>query len=133
MLAEVMREIEQYRFSAELNLGAGTSAFRRGLREHDLFRRLLELAKTVGARSEIAARITDIASREIDTRYENRYDAALSAYLTVLGDTAEPDVVAKAATAVIKTPKCWWAVGIARELLLRATATGVLEAAPIGR
>ena len=44
-LADVMRAIEQYRFSGEVNLAAGTKAFRRGLRNHELFRKLAELAK----------------------------------------------------------------------------------------
>lgn len=127
-LAEIMQGIEQYRFSSELNLAAGTKAFRRGLREHDLFRRLAELATDAQARAAVAKRVEELSGTEIDASYENRFDAALSAYLTVLGDVAEPEVLGKAAEAVTKTPNTWWAVGISHELLMRAIARGWVRA-----
>src|SRR6266478_427717 len=98
-LANVMQAVEQPRFSAEVNLAAGTKAFRRGLRGHDLFRKLAELAKNAESRVAVAKRVEELSQAEIDMRYENRFDAALSAYLTVLGDTAQPETVAKAASA----------------------------------
>jgi hypothetical protein len=129
-LADVMRAIEQHRFSAEVNL-AGSKAFRRGLRNHDLFRELAEHAKEPHARIEILKRITFLSSRELDKRYENRFDAALSAYLTVLGETAEPEVVTEAASTAASAPNCWWTVGISRELQMRAIATGHVRSAPV--
>jgi hypothetical protein len=78
-LADILHGIEQYRFSSELNLAAGTKAFRRGLRGHVLFRELSEQAKEVDARVAVAQRVEKLAGTEIDNRYENRYDAALSA------------------------------------------------------
>jgi len=76
-LADVMQAIEEYRFSAEVNLAAGTKAFRRGLRNHELFRELAELAKEPQARSEIVKRIAALSRAEIDKHYENHFDAAL--------------------------------------------------------
>ena len=130
-LAEIMQGIEQYRFSSELNLAAGTKAFRRGLREHDLVRSLADLAKNAEARVAVAKRVEELSTRDIDTRYENRFDAALSAYLTVLGDTAQPETVAKAASAAAKAPNCWWTLGISRDLLVHAVATGFTEATAV--
>jgi hypothetical protein len=128
-----MQAIEQYRFAAEVNLAAGTKAFRRGLRNHELFRELAELAKEPQVQREIAERIATLSRAEIDTRYENGFDAALSAYLTVLGDTAEPEVITQAASAAVSAVNCWWTVGISRELLMRAVATGHVRFAPMGR
>lgn len=122
-LAETMDAIEEDEFAAEMNLAAGTKAFRRAIMEHDLFQRLAELAKENPP--EVEARIEKISHLDIDERYENRFDTALSAYLMALSDVAEPEVVSKAATAVLRTPKCWWASGLAGELLLRTVAAGV--------
>jgi hypothetical protein len=130
-LTEVMRTIEQNRFSAEVNLAAGTKAFRRGLRNHPLVHKLAEFAKDPQSRREIAERISTLSRAQIDERYENSFDAALSAYLTVLGDTAEPDSIAEAASAVASAQNCWWAVGISRELLMRTAATGHLQSTPV--
>jgi hypothetical protein len=124
--AETMRAIEQDEFAAEMNLAAGTKAFRRRLREHNLFRRLTELAKENPA--EVAGRIEGISHLEIDQGYENPFDTALSAYLMALSDVAEPERISKAAAAVLRTPKCWWASGLARELLLQTVAVGAIGA-----
>jgi hypothetical protein len=127
-LTEIMQGIEQYRFSSELNVAAGTKAFRRGLREHDLVRRLAELAKEPATRVTVAKRVEELSQAEIDTQYENRFDAALSAYLMVLSDTAQPETVAKAASAAAEAPNCWWTVDLSRELLMHAVATGFVQA-----
>jgi hypothetical protein len=110
------------------NLAAGTKAFRRGLREHGLVIGLTDLAKEAETRVTVAKRVEELSLAEIDSRYENRFDAALSAYLLVLSDTATPEIVAKAASAAAKAPNCWWTVGLSRELLMRAVATGFAEA-----
>lgn len=125
-----MQGIEQYHFSSEINLAAGTKAFRRGLRAHELVRRLADLAKDTEARLIVAKRVEELSQAEVDTRYENRFDAALSAYLTVLDDTAQPETVARAASAAAKAPNCWWTVGLSRELLIHAVAAG-FAAAPV--
>lgn len=127
-LAEIMQSIEQYGFSSELNLAVGTKAFRRGLREHELVRRLADLAKDVEIRLTLAKRVEELSRAEIDEHYENPFDVALSAYLTVLQDTAHPETVAKAASAAARAPNCWWTVGLSRELLVHAVATGFVEA-----
>ena len=65
-LAEIMNAIEQHRFSSELNLAAGTKAFRRGLRSHILFQQLAEAAKDPRARSVVAKRIEQLADEPVD-------------------------------------------------------------------
>jgi len=123
-LADIMQRIEQYRFSSELNLAAGTKSFRRGLRAHELFRELAERSKEVDARVAVAQRVEKLAGTAIDSRYENRYDAALSAYLMVLADTAQPELIAKTAAIAARAPNIWWTAGISRELITHAVATG---------
>src|SRR5580704_8832777 len=123
-LVEVMEAIQKDEFSAEMNLAAGTRAFRRLMRSHDLFLGLAELAKENS--TELLARIESISQRDVDMAYEYPFDVALSAYLIALSDCAPPEVVSKAAQAVLRTPKCWWASGLARELLLQTVATGVI-------
>lgn len=123
-LADIMTAIEQDEFAAEMNLAAGTKAFRQAMREHELFHRLSELA--IKTSSEVAARIEAISHIEVDEQYENRFDTALSAYLMFLADVAGPEIVSKASQAILKTPKLWWASGIARELLLQTVAVGAI-------
>ncbi len=122
--AETMRAIEQDEVAAEMNLAAGTKAFRRAIRGHELFQRLTELAQKDPA--EVVTRIENISHLEIDERYENPFDTALSAYLMALSDVAEPETLSKAAAAVLRTPKCWWASGLAHELLLQTVAAGAI-------
>lgn len=119
-LAETMSAIEQDEFAAEMNLAAGTKAFRRAIREHELFHRLSELA--IENPSAVAGRVEAISGIEVDERYENRFDTALSAYLMVLSDVAGPELVSQASQAILRTPKLWWASEIARELLLQTVA-----------
>ena len=123
-LSEIMRDIEDHSFSAEVNLAAGTKTFRRMLRAHALFGHLREAARDVDARAAIARRVEELAESAIDERYESRYDVALSAYLTVLGDTAQPEIIAKAAAAAAQAPNTWWTVSISRELMAHAVAKG---------
>jgi hypothetical protein len=125
-LTDVMKAIEQDEFSAEMNLAAGTRAFRRSVSGHDLFSRLTKLAKENP--SEVAERVESISHLDVDLSYENRLDVALSAYLMVLSEVAEPEIVAKAGQAVLRISKCWWASGLARELLLETVAAGVIGA-----
>jgi len=124
-LAETMAMIEQDEFAAEMNLASGTTAFRRAMLRHELFRRLSELTRENP--SEVAERIEAISHIEVDDRYENRFDTALSAYLMVLSNIAKPEVASKAAQAVLRMPKIWWASGVARELLLQTVAAGAIE------
>jgi len=123
-LAETMAAIERDEFAAEMNLAAGTKAFRRAVREHELFDRLSELAKENP--SEVAERIETISRSAVDERYENPFDTALSAYLMALCDVAGPEIASKIVQAVLRTPKTWWASGLARELLLQTVAMGAI-------
>jgi len=123
-LTEIMQSIESYGFSSEVNMASGTKAFRRILRGHELVHRLAELAKQASVRAAVAQRVEELSALQIDKQYENRFDSALSAYLTVLSDTSAPDVVAKAAQAAAKAENTWWTVGLSRELVTRAIATG---------
>jgi len=121
-LGQAMQEIEHDEFAAQMNLAAGTRAFRHAIREHKLFQLLVELAKENP--SPVAQRIEAISQIDVDERYENRFDTALSAYLMILSDVAEPETTLKASQLALRAPRIWWASGIARELLLRTVAVG---------
>ena len=84
----------------------------------------MDRAKEADARVAVAQRVEKLAGTEIDSRYENRYDAALSAYLMVLADTAQPELIAKTAAAAARAPNIRWTAGISRELITDAVATG---------
>jgi hypothetical protein len=132
-LADLIATIEGHGFSAEVNLAAGATAFRRTLRGHHLVVNLTELAAEPRVRAILSSRIVDLSAREIDPRYENIYDAALCAYLTVLDETADPDLVLTAARVALKARNCWWTVELSEELLTRAVAgtiTSVLNMLP---
>ena len=120
--------IEDPMFSAEMNLAAGKKAFRREMRAHALFTHLLEFAKTREGRETIMNRVAELADRSIDREYENPADVAFCAYLTALADTAEPEVIARAASAVTAAPNCSWSFELSRELLSKAYASGMVAA-----
>jgi hypothetical protein len=95
-LQEAINKIEDPRFSAEVNLAAGARAFRRILREHEAYRELKETARTANARQRIVRRVAELSERQVDPRYENAYDAALSAYLAVILEAGTTDEIEKA-------------------------------------
>jgi hypothetical protein len=119
-LPELMSLIESHRFSAEVNLAAGIRAFRQGVCQHPLFLELRELCKDVKNRGTLAQRIDELSHAQVDARYENRYDAAFATYLMALRESADPNMIAEAALAASKAPKCRWTVTISRELLTQA-------------
>ena len=104
--SDVMKEIEGLMFSAELNL-----------RKHKLFGPLMEIARTPGGRRDIADRVAKLVAQAVDGQYEHPADVAFCAYLTALAETAEPEMIARAARAVSVVPNCSWAVSIAKEIL----------------
>lgn len=123
-IGDLTTQIEDIRFSAELNLATGAKAFRRALRDHSLLHQLAEAARDAASATALVDRVAELSRRQIDVRYENPFDVALCCYLVVLGDTAEPATVARAAQAVSKAPNCWWAIEVAGDVLMRAIAKG---------
>jgi hypothetical protein len=130
-LRELMATIEDHRFSAEVNLAAGPKAFNRGLQNHPMFQALLvAMANHLGASEMIAERVKEISRQEVDTRYENMFDVALSAYLMALRDTnTRPETLADAALAALGATNCWWTPELSRELLVRVLPTGAVSQA----
>lgn len=123
-LQEVFSKIEDHKFAAELNLASGLKSFTKGLRDHELFGELVHLAKEPAGAKEIARHVVQLSAQSIDTQYENPFDAALSAYLTAIGDFVEPETLTMAAEAALSAKNCWWASNIASGLLTNALASG---------
>ena len=129
-LHEAMNKIEGHRFSAEVNLAAGATAFRRILQEHESCRDLIETARTADAKEKIVRRVAELSEPQVDPRYENVYDAAISAYLAVLSETGTTEEIAEAGLAACKARNTWWTSALARELVLHAIAKGALITRP---
>jgi hypothetical protein len=116
-LKGVMQAIEGHQFAAEVNLASGSFAFYRSLKNHRLFLELAGLVKESGAREAIAARLVELSSKQIELQYENPFDAAMTAYLTVLDEADNLETLAGAAEAVSKAPNCWWAAEASTRLM----------------
>lgn len=125
VLTEDIRSVESPTFASELNLAAGTKAFRRALLNHPDFKRLKKTVES-GPDGEAAVirQIEALVQREIDEHYENPFDVALSAYLAALEWAEDAASVAAAAQSVLGTANCWWAYEVARDVLTKAVATG---------
>jgi hypothetical protein len=68
-LTETMAVIEQEKFAAEMNLAAGTKAFRRAIREHELFHRLSpNLRKNTLPKSQSASKRSRVSKSMNDTK-----------------------------------------------------------------
>jgi hypothetical protein len=116
-LQDVMRKVEDHGFSAEMNLVSGSKAFHKGLRNHPVFRELLEALKEPHAPDRILQQIIELSTQPVQPHFENPFDVALTVYLTAL-DLHRPDLVRRAAENVSKAPNCWWAA----EMSLRQLA-----------
>lgn len=77
--------------------------------------------------ANVAQRVAALAAAEFDRKFEHPHDVALSAYLMVLSEKADPEMVAKAAAAVATAPNLWWSAGIAFELVAHAVAMGCVK------
>lgn len=130
-LDDVVREIEGNHFAAEVNLASGSVAFDRGLRSHPLFHELAESVRGAQGRDLVIARLEELARKPIDFKYENPYDAAMTAYLTALSQVERPELLEDVVEAVLKTPNCWWAREISTRLQAdiarRRAANGLME------
>jgi len=118
-LEDVLREIEGPKFAAEANFASGSKAFHGGLRNHRVFRGLVELMKEPNVPQAVFRRMVELASRPVQLPFENPYDTALTTYLTAL-DLNSPELVERGAEAVSKAPNCWWAREMSLRVLERA-------------
>ena len=116
---EMFSAVEDHGFAAEANLASGSKAFHSGLRNHRVFRDLMELMKEPNTPQEVLKRIVQLASRPVQMRFENPYDTALTTYLTAL-DLKSPELVERGAEAVSRAPNCWWGREMSLRVLERA-------------
>jgi hypothetical protein len=114
-LNEIFDNIEGHRFAAEVNTVSGSGTFYRALSGHPLVRQVVDRLSDAGVRGSIASRLLEVTQRESDLCYENPFDAAIAAYLTVLKNFEGPEELQQAVEAVLRVPNCWWA----RDLALR--------------
>ena len=114
---EVLNGILSSEFDATLNVVSSTNGFFRAVGEHptvrEAYRQMLESGEL---REDAIGHIFDLASKEIDPRFENPHDTAL-AVLLWLTTFAANDNVQVAAVYVDQAPQCWYAKKLAQRIL----------------
>lgn len=109
MLDELCGQIESTELAVNLNVVGGFGSFVRSLRlAHPFVQLKRVLAQDEGAALQLLSRTHELARLEIDSRFENPYDVALSAYLLALADTG-PELRQLAEQCVSAAPNLWWA------------------------
>lgn len=117
-LVPALQEIKSQQFAARLNVVSSMSLFFAAANKEPA---VLSLYKDMGesgeAREEILGLIHDLSQLEIDRRYENPNNTALTILLWLTRFTA-PDYSYMAADLVDRAPQCWYAKKLARRILL---------------
>lgn len=83
-LNEIYDEIEGKDLFIEANLAPSYHIFNKTLSRTPAFLELLRALNSPEVRGRILARVKNLAESEIDDRFENPWDVALSAYVTAL-------------------------------------------------
>ena len=126
-LTDVMQAIEGHQFAAEMNLVSGSVAFYRALRDHILFRELVNHLEEPRNKDAISNRLLGLAAAPVDVRYENPFDIALVTYLEGLNEVERPERLEGLSLAVSRAPNCWWAKDSSTRLHLRISRQKMLN------
>lgn len=78
---DLVCEIESKDFADLAHMASGERSFVRMVAGNMVFQRLATAARSPSAQGQIIRRIRYLSEADIDHRYENRWDSALSAYL----------------------------------------------------
>jgi hypothetical protein len=107
-LNDLLAEIESTRFAVHVGVASDFATLIRGARAEDSVNELLRCATEEEQRSQIMHRAIQLARRNVDIRYENPSDTALTVYLWVLMQT---DLALSQLLAGVFAiaPQLWWA------------------------
>jgi hypothetical protein len=111
-LAEAIHSIEQPEFSAHVNIASSLKVFLRLLVSHEAVQTLLRLMDQSGVPEKILERVSALLSNEPPEGFEHPDDAALAAYLWLLGEKSA--VNANVAASLIREGiRLHWAKSVA--------------------
>jgi hypothetical protein len=113
---QLLEQAESIQFATELNVVSSERLFESALRQHPVVRGIFGHLVDEESREQLAVRLADLLSRDVDPRYQHPHDVALAVYLRLL-DVCDPQLGALAATTAIRQPNLWWARSVAMEIL----------------
>lgn len=120
-MASTLEEIESNEFAVRLGVASNFRTFLRAAQQEEAVWRVLRELYSQGGRlvlSQILQRVLELSNEQVDFRYENPWDTALTVYLWLLS-LKDSEAAETAASAVSRALNCWWATKIARSVLLR--------------
>jgi hypothetical protein len=124
MIAELFEKVESPAFSAAVNIASGYRHFMECLEAMPELRELRSQLAQPEHAIKLLARVYELATREVEEEYENRWDVALAAYVLVLRDVSS-DLARLAAKKIAVAKNCWWAFQVAETIrpvsMMRAT------------
>ena len=131
-LQEVLEAIENRETAVRLNVANDWRAFYRGILGSPEVRALDRFLALPATADAVLKRVRSLAEREIDPRYENMWDVALTIYVVML--MRRNPVVGRMALQVAQGARqCWWVYQAARRLpdgLMPRISSGSSSAPP---
>ena len=112
---EALAQIESPEFDASVNVVSGMKAFLRAVDKEPSVKEARRLLMESGDKEEALGRIFDLATTDIDPRYENPHDTPLAVLLWLTYYTA-PEFANVAAHYTASAPNCWYANKLATEI-----------------
>lgn len=111
-----MATVESHEFAARVNVASDYGTFLRGIYSEGVLNNLRVFASSGEWRERLLTRVQDLADRGVDSRFENPWDVALTAYILVLN--AESETLGRlAAIAAQRAPGTWWATRAIQDIL----------------
>jgi len=133
-LEDIMTSLEGHEFAAGVNVASDFRTLQGLIRKDESVRSLSHALTAHDARDRVLRRVQDLARREVDARYENPWDVALTVYVLALhaGNALAGRMAAFAAQ---RAPRCWWVTRaiahVLREVEQRgATSNWLLDILP---
>lgn len=129
-LARIFDDIEASDLTAAVNVASGRKLAMKVAMNHPLVKKLRTALPRRGGGEAILGRLTEVAGRAVDPRFENPYDAALMTYLLLL-ESINPVLAQIGSADVLQVPNIWWAgsvaIGIAGARRSRSDAGSTLS------
>jgi hypothetical protein len=117
---ELFRAIENMEFAARTRIASTLGVLLVVIRRQPETKKLIgELRRSISLQSAVLRRLITLVSLEIDHRYQNPLDSALSAYLCCLNEI-NPSIARIGATIVLRARNTFWAPLVVDEILRNA-------------
>ena len=116
-IMEIMDTIESRRLDARLNVASSFSIFFKAAYREQAPRALIEKMHNSPRNIWLVLqRTVELTQKEIDLRYENPWDTALTVYMWALS-LVDLEIAETAAAFVAEADNCWWAKKLANHIL----------------